>query len=602
MKRAEEWWKLEGEELATEVTERAEGLRKTDPRMKDLIAWRDLYVDAPRDDWQALGLFRDRRARLNAVQNAVDAVHARLARSRTRPWVVTIDGDYEARERAEKASLWLDGQFEKLNFYNLASDVLHDALIFGTGVLKFYRDYGQICVDVRWCGDLFVDQREERFRSVRTLYEVVGVDRSVLAAQHPEFSDRIMDGDISPYRDDTWNRDPLSQSDLVQVVEAWRLPDRPGKAGRHVIVVGKLVLVDEGWTRSTFPFEFLHWSRDPLRFWGVGMVERASGLQAELNLMSATLEESYRRAPPSSVWIEASSQIAAKQINNSPWSIYTYVGSPPTVVTPPAIAADFSAREEQILQRVYELQGVSQLSAQSQKPAGLNSGRALTVHQDIESGRFYVPTRAFADLHIGGAKQMLALANETPDDERESLTVYGGDDGLEEVKYVDAMLGDRPHQIRVFPVSSLSASPEGKIEDIMNLVSLGVITDPADIRELLDFPDLNRYNSVESAGRMLADKLIGMALKGKRVAAHPLLPLEYLLRRGTLEHDLAQLRGADLDKLQNLRDLLGHAESLLPPEPEPELPMRPGSMAPPAGGVPPEMAEVPPVIPGVTTP
>lgn len=605
MQKRSEWWLLNGEELAVKVTERATALRLNDPRLRDLLAWRDLYVDAPRDDWGALGLFRDRRARLNAVQNAVDAVHARLARARTRPWVVTVDGDYEARERAQKASLWLDGQFEALDIYNLASHVLHDSLIFGTGVLKFYRDYGKLCVDLRWCGDLFVDPREERFRSVRTLYEIVGIDRGVLAAQYPEHEDQIIGDAISPYRDDIWGRDASAnvngQSDLIQLVEAWRLPDAPGKPGRHVLVTGKLVLVDEEWTRDSFPYEFMHWSRDPLRFWGVGMVERASGLQAELNLMSATLEDSYRKAPPSSVWIEASSQINAKQLSNSPWSIYTYEGSPPVMITPAAIAADFSAREDQILRRVYELQGVSQLAAQSQKPVGLNSGRALTVHQNIESERFYVPTKAYESMHIGVAKQLFALAEETPEDERDQLTVYGGNEGddLEEVKYMDAMLRDKPHQIRVFPVSSLSQSPEGKIEDLMNLVALGVVTDPADIRELLDFPDLQRYNSVESAGRMLADKLIGQALKGKRVAAHPLLPLDYLLRRGTLEHDLAQLRGADLDKLQNLRDLLGHAESLLPPEPEPELPPQAGSMAPPPGGTPEEAMNIPPQMPGM---
>jgi hypothetical protein len=88
------------------------------------------------------------------------------------------------------------------------------------------------------------------------------------------------------------------------------------------------------------------------------------------------------------------------------------------------------------------------------------------------------------------------------------------------------------------------------------------LTDPSDARELLEFPDLDRFNSVESAGRDLVEKTIAEALRGKSVTAHPLMPLDYAIRKGTLEHDLAELQGAPESALQRLRDFIAFAESL----------------------------------------
>jgi hypothetical protein len=565
-----EWWKLEGSDLHTVVVAAATDAQQHEERTNDLVAWRDLYVDAARDDWASRGLFRDRRARNNVIQNATDTVHAKLSKSRTRPWIVTANGDWKARYRAKQSTLWLDGQFERLKMYELGDAVLHDSAIFGDGVGKFYTRHGKPHAEIVWCGDLFVDRREERYRCVRTLYQVAGYDRGVLCAMYPKHREAILAA--KKYDDPLAPTARTGPADLVLIVEAWRLPDGPDDPGRHCICIDKATILDEKWERDTFPFEFLHWSRDPLRFWGVGLVERMSGTQAELNLMTSTIEEAFRRCPPASIWIEASSQVDTKRISNLPWEVHTFTGSqPPIMMTPGAIAADFSAREEVVMQRLYQNFGISQLSAQGQKPAGLNSGKALMVHQDIESERFYVQAKALEQWYVGAAKQLLVLADEIANDktieDKSGLDIHGtprrGSKDLEEVKYMDAMLGDRPHVVRVFPVSSLATSPQGRLQQVADLMQLGILTDPNDARELLEFPDLERFNSVESAGRDLVEKMIGECLRGKATAPHPLIPLDYAIRKGTLEHDLAELQGAGEKELQALRDFIAMAETLM---------------------------------------
>jgi hypothetical protein len=611
-----EWWKLEGNDLHTVVVAAATDAQQHEERTTDLVAWRDLYVDAAREDWALRGLFRDRRARNNVIQNATDTVHAKLSKSRTRPWIVTANGDWKARYRAKMSTLWLDGQFERLKIYELGDAVLHDSAIFGDGVGKFYVRHGKPHAEIVWCGDLFVDRREERYRCVRTLYQVAGYDRGVLAAMHPKHREAILAA--KKYDDPLQPTARTGPADLVMVVEAWRLPDGPDTPGRHCICIDKATIADEEWERDTFPFEFLHWSRDPLRFWGVGLVERMSGTQAELNLMTSTIEEAYRRCPPASIWIEASSQVDTKRISNLPWEVHTYSGAnPPTMLTPGAIAADFSAREEVVMQRLYQNFGISQLSAQGQKPAGLNSGKALMVHQDIESERFYAQAKALENWYVGAAKQLLALADEIANDEtiedKSGLDIHGTPrreesrgpkSGLQEVKYMDAMLGDMPHVVRVFPVASLASSPQGRLQQVADLMQLGILTDPNDARELLEFPDLDRFNSVESAGRDLVEQMIGECLQGKPVAPHPLIPLDYAIRKGTLEHDLAELQGAGEKELQALRDFIAMAETLMtmaaPPETAASQPA--GPAAPPMPADPTMGGAVPPMPMGAPMP
>lgn len=602
---ATEWWKLPESEIHQAVVAAAEATQQYGEagRTRDLIAWRDLYVDAPRDDWGALGLFRDRRARNNVVQSAVDTVCAKLSKSRTLPWVITSNGDWQARWRAKLTTLWLDGQFEALKIYDLGNTVLQDAAIFGDGVAKFYRRHGKPACEIVWAGDLFVDAREERYRCVRTMYQVAGYDKGVLQAIYPKFAEQIAK---APKYTDPLHATPTrtGPADLVMVVEAWRLPDGPDTPGRHVCCIQGATLEDEEWTRDDFPFVRMQWSRDPLRYWGMGLVERMSGTQAELNKMSATIEEAYDLCPPASIWLQAGAEVDAKAITNESWKVFTYNGpQPPIVLTPDAIAPSFSMREQAIVQRAWDISGVSQLSATSEKPAGLNSGKALIVYQDVESERFYLQAKALEQFYVGCARQLICIADEIANDDsyedKSKLDTYGRPrmgrkDVLHEVHYVDAMLGDMPHIIQVFPISSLATSPQGRLQQVSDLMQVGIITDPATARELLDFPDLDRYNSEESAGRELVEKTIGLALEGEQVTAHPLMPLDYAIRKGTLEHDLAEIQGAPERELQCLRDFIAMAETLLaqmqPPPPPLPAPM-PGAAPMPAG---PAMPALPP--------
>jgi hypothetical protein len=94
---------------------------------------------------------------------------------------------------------------------------------------------------------------------------------------------------------------------------------------------------------------------------------------------------------------------------------------------------------------------------------------------------------------------------------------------LEEIEYDDVRFSDDPYHVRVYPVSALSNTPQGKLAQLNEMLSNGVI-DVAEWRELYDMPDLDRSNDLAFAGRELSKKLVESALDGEEVAATRVRP------------------------------------------------------------------------------
>jgi len=561
-----QWWKLPKDGAFAAICAVTMALVQHDQeRLESYELYASLYNDESSDLYAERGYVRDRLMRTDVTSNAVDTLHARIVKNRPRPWPVTSDGDQDDFDRAKGLEIWLDGEFERDDVYELTSDVVHDALIYGTGAIYTFEQDGRPYSERVFCGDLFVEPREEQARCVRTLYYVRGVDREVLAEAFPKAADAIKNAARYAPPRETGNALDDIASDLVMVIESWRLPPAKGKPGRHCIITDKGTLLDEPWTRSTFPMSFIKASRDPKRFWGIGIVRRMAGIQSELNELTRVISESYHLMVPS-VWLNTDTKVFAQEIDNTVYRTYRYQGGPPPIfMSPPAIAQDFVAREQALIQRALELRGISPYDAMSIKPAGLDSGRAQLVHQDIQTERFAVLARAWEKLHVDIADQRIACAEDIiAADPKAELVVLGGRKQLESINFGDVRLADDTYVLRVYPVSALSATPEGKIQNVSDLVALGVITDPNDIRELLDFPDLERFNSLASAGRDLCDKLIADALRGKSIKlSNTYMPLDYFVKRGLMERDLASRRGATDRSLANLEAHITWAQTLL---------------------------------------
>ena len=602
------WWATKGIRAAELMTEHITALRSVSRhnqsgRHQELAVYRSTYLDYPAPDFDSTGIGREERSPYNLTQGAVDSIHAKIVTNRIRPQIAPVGGRWKHLRKSKLLQRWIDGEYERLDAYAMMSDMVHDALIYGTGWIKVYGYYGRVKLDRVWDGDIYIDPREERFGRIQTLYHVSAVDRQTLIDKYPKHKKALQNAPAAPIDDampfgDLDVKGLVGSVDLVTVAEGWRLGIHEDDPGMRMAICNTAVLEREEWEYKDFPFVRYRWGRDPERVRGQGLVERGLGVQHDLDEHTTVVQDSYETFVPKYA-LPAAANVSISKINDEVGQGITYEGAqPPTVLSSGAIAPDFLTREDMLAARYFRVTGVGEAEATSQTPDNLESGKAIQTHQDVTSLRFLVQGRAYEEACVALANMVLHCAEQLDNPQK----VYGSA-GEELVSFREAKMAGDQYTIRVFPASKLPDSIAGRLDHIAQLVQLGVVADPDELRQLLDMPDLEGYQDRESAEREWADREIDRCLDGIQGQPSTYMNLPYAIDKARKEHALAMLAGAeddDPEAMEMLRKFIGAAEAMLQAQqaPPPDAGLAPlggvPQAPPPPGGMPPGLPPEPP--------
>jgi hypothetical protein len=594
-----QWWNLEegdGRIVSTLKTMRDTIGKRGDDRRRDMVAMRAVYLDSKITNYGSLDFTRARRSRYNLTQGAVDSTHAQIVASRPRPKVVTIAQDFGQQRKAQLRQRWIDGEYERTEAYERLSEMALDGLIYGTGVLKVGAEDGRPVVDRVWAGDLYVDPREERYRQtkVRTLYQLHAIDRDVLMLEYSDHAKEIAACECQTEKDtdfpdlDSDAEDGMRRN-LVPLIEAWRLPaasKRRRKSvsvgdmvvtgkGRHVLVCDRAVLIDEEWEHDTFPFVVFRWATDPQRWWGQGMVERAAGMQSDLNDLCNTIQLAYGVMVPQ-FWVDDSAQV--QDLNNVIGRVNRIVPAGKSIadavmVLSPDVGVGLLNREAEIAGRFLPVLGVDALAAQAEKPPGLNSGAALQNYKESVSIRFMPQGRRYEQCTVVLADLLFYFADKlAADGEDQTVEVYGEDIGLEMIQYDDIKPeGDEVFAIRVQPASALPKDVAGRMQFLYDAQALGIPLDPGWLARTMELPDVEGLMDEVNAPRHLIMQAVEQCKNLDhdqpqanaywplmRPDGSPGLAIEVL----TNQVQLAMFKAADPAILERLMRLHGQARGL----------------------------------------
>ena len=151
-----------------------------------------------------------------------------------------------------------------------------------------------------------------------------------------------------------------------------------------------------------------------------------------------------------------------------------------------------------LINNAFQISGISSLSAQGLKPAGLNSGEAIRSFDDLQSDRFASMARRYQNAYIDLTNLMLETAEEIADETGSYTTVFPGKDGTHEVDFKSIkMLGDS-FVIQLMEESSLPKDPAGRQAKLSEMLAAGEIS-PQEFRRLSNFPDLEQSDRLASA-------------------------------------------------------------------------------------------------------
>ena len=544
----------------------------------------DIMSNSPDLMSRATGVLPKNRPTYNLIKSVIDTLNSRIGKAKPRPYFLTTKGDHDKQTKAKNLQQFMDGFFDKEQIYGKSKRVFRDACLFGGGMLKFFESEGDLKVEHINPLEIAVDEIDGMYGSPRMMYQRKWIKTTVLEAKYPKFKTEIRLAATEQIRTKTM---------VCKVIEGWRT----GPGGRRVIAIEEATLLDKDYSKKTFPFVKFTYEDALMGFWGEDLVEHISGLQVEINKIMRMISKAIELVAIPKVFMTNTASVPESSINNRIGQVIKHAaGQPPTFYTPTAMTPEVYKYLDWLIQTGYEIPGLSKMSATSEKPAGLSSGKALRTYQDIESDRFSITAQRWDEFFLSVCDKIV----------EEAAEVYAGNKNVNVPgeKFLATMPWDKVNMkkdeyvLRIFSTNLLPTQPAAKLEMIREMAEMGAIS-PDRTMEMMDMPDTDKFMDEKNGTANLTKYHVQSIIdEGKYIAPDPKVnPIQAYEIANDRFLDYLSKDDIPDERLELLSRYIEQLEEILQPkQPKGEAPpmegMPGGEMPPMPGG---EMGGMPPM-------
>ena len=572
LQRAFAWWKADKSivekpifDMISYIHMNQQGRQDMNLRCALLYGNYPMSAISPMGGYGGAGLpqLPENRVKINIISSMCDTVTSKIAKMKPRVRFLTDRGNWEVQEKAKKLTQFSDGLFYRNGVIGLHQQMFKDAAIFDVGALKHYREGNRVCSERVLGSELLVDWSDAMYGDPRCLYQIKYVAKSVLKDSHPT---AVFNIDRAASAASSVDSAARRDQDFVLVVEAWHLPSSPGaEDGRHVICISNETFLDEPWTKDYYPFTFYRWSTPVVGWYGQSLAERLIGNQVEINKMLRIIQRSFHLGSAFKVFLEYGSKVAKEQLNNEIGAVVYYSGAKPDYFVPQTVHPEYFEHLRFLIQSSYEEAGISQLSAAARVPAGIDggSGKALREYNDLETERFIINSQQYEQTFLTTARIYIDLVKEIADDGEDIAVVAESKSFVKTINWSEIQLKDNDFVMKMFPASSLPTTPAGRLKYVEELIDAGFV-DRAYATDLLDFPDIEEYNSLSNA--IVEDikwTAYKMLYENEYSSPEPMQGLQLGVDTMRLYYLRAKREGAPEDRLELLLRWITTAEALV---------------------------------------
>lgn len=595
------WWKTE-ENAAQLVFAYIEALQND---RKDLL---ELYVRNARL-YDNRGDFMDdtiarRKVRVptvvaeNVIKSVVDTSMSKIAKNRPRATFQTDGATFSEQRRAKRLERYVEGMFEQLGVYRKAPLVFRDALLFGTGFLKITNDGKNVICERVLPEEIIVDETECRACPPLQMHQLKIVDREVVRAMFPD-NDFWLDSSVGQINHDALSGWRGIESNQIYLLESWHPPtSEDSEDGVHMISVPNKVLLWEEYEDPDYPFEVFRWTDPIVGYYGISMVEELAGHQLQIHKMNKFTDRALDRVAVPRVYIHTSDLGMRARMDRTIGQLVPYKSKPPIVEVPRAVSGEHYQRLESLKSSAFEMTGVSKLSAQAKKQPGIEAAVAIRELVDQEAQRFAMQEIAYEYLHMGTAARIVKNSREVHMAGGAPATIWRSKNLAKKIQWSEVDLEDQVYTIHIEAASLLSRTPAGRMSDVTEMITSGLITDKDEARRLLGHPDLKRSEDLATAAIEDIEATIENLLDGTWDAPDPFQDLKRGVRMVQAAYNNARRAGAPEEILDMMRQWWQQARVLLEQSTAPPPMPAAAAGAAPGGPVPPEAVPLPGAPPG----
>lgn len=431
----------------------------------------------------------------NVIQSAIDALVSQLAAKNAIPFFTTVNGTFAQQQVAKQVEQYFSNIYDEQNVTTTITDAFRDACIFGIGFVYIDALKKKIQKALPW--QIMYRPSEDTYDKItRVFYERKWYPTTLIPYENKIKEDYVTYGEYY---------------DTVNNVKA-------------ILINGEIFKVEE-YLPGVIPFVPITYSNPIYGKDTASVVDLLYGIQMKIHEIYRTVGEAIDKNPAQTFIVPQGSDVKVSSLNNRVGQIITYkpiegVTNPVTAVTPDFIANQYIETVQMLKNDAYELVGISKLSAQSVKPTGVDSGRAMKTLNDIESERFEVQFKAILRAYCDVARIFIKVMN--PDDyilpeDRNRLSIKW--EAIQEI--YDKM------KIQFSSMSSLSRDPTQRATEIDMLVARGVI--PQSKASLYyEMPDSESAYSYANVSMNAVLAVINQAVMNEDYTIPPYIPLDLL--------------------------------------------------------------------------
>lgn len=315
------------------------------------------------------------------------------------------------------------------------------------------------------------------------------------------------------------------------------------------------------------------------------------GTQLEINAMLFTISRAIKLVGVPRVFVESGSKVNPAAFNNDIGVVIPYIGTKPIFEVAPCVPEELYAQLQRLIQYGFQQCGVSNMQASGEKPAGLNSGEAQRVYDDIATDRFASLAKRYDNIFIDAAYLVIDTAKDICEDTGTYQTIYPGKDGTKTIDLPAADLLKDPFVIQCFSMSSLPRDPAGRMAKVTEMIQSGMVT-IREGRRLLDFPDLQQMERLANASEERIFKYLDAIVEdGDYTGPDGFMDLQLANDLVVQYYNLYVPANLEEDRAQMLRDFYTQLQDFKTQAQQGMAPPPPGVQAP--GQAPPQASPQP---------
>lgn len=456
-------------------------------------------------------------ANVNVIKSAIDTLVSKLSNQKCRPYFSSINGTYKTKQVVRQAQQFFDYMFDEEQVNYKVSHAFRSACICGSGYVFLNPFTYKLEVLEPWT--VAVQHTEEAYGCP--------TDMLVKFNNYPTSL-------IENYED---KRDYVQYCIYISVKEhkAYRL-------------INAKEVEEIDYEPDVLPLVTVNYCDPVFGKKTTSIVEELNGIQTQIDMINQKIAAAAQLTPANSIYILEGSSLDAEEMTNRSGAIYK-VRLPPGMnslpiqqINPAPFDPMWQSMLDNYVKLAFESIGLSQLSATGKKPAGVDSGVALSTLEDVESDRFETQLNAFIKMYTDIARMYIKVLPANVD-------IIPVSQNTSPLKWKDLLKEQGLFKVQYSAATFLSKQPSEKIKQISQLSEAGLIG-VEKIAELLDNPDLEDAYSFAQAVHNACNKVIEETMEGEEVEIPKFVSYEQLAKDITQTQNqlYASLSGEKSDK------------------------------------------------------